>query len=75
MPFKSDQELPEAVKKYLPEHGQHIYREAFNNAWKQYDEPHERKDDRSQEETAHAVAWSAVEKVYEKNESGEWVKK
>jgi cation transport regulator len=71
--YKTNNELPETVKDNLPEHGQDIYREAFNSAWEQYDEPHERKDDRTREETAHAVAWNAVKMKYKKNEEGEWV--
>lgn len=75
MPYNKNSDLPEPVQKHLPDHAQDIYREAFNSAWEQYDEPHERREGRSQEETAHAVAWSAVEKVYEKDENGRWVKK
>ncbi|HLV44461.1 MAG TPA: ChaB family protein [Aggregatilineales bacterium] len=59
----------------LPDHGQEIYREAFNSAWDQYDQAEEREGGRSREETAHAVAWSAVKNVYEKNDDGRWVKK
>ncbi len=74
--YQSNDELPEDVKEHLPEHAQDIYREAFNNAWDQYDDPEKRREGRSQEETAHAVAWSAVENKYEKeDESGQWVKK
>ena len=36
MPFKTTSELPEAVQDVLPEHAQHIYKEAFNNAWEEY---------------------------------------
>lgn len=73
--YKSNSELPERVRSALPEHGQEIYREAFNSAWEQYDEAEEREGDRTREETAHAVAWSAVKNVYEKNDDGRWVKK
>jgi cation transport regulator len=41
----------------LPEHGQDIYREAFNHAWQQY------AGDPPQEELAHRVAWAAVKRV------------
>jgi len=63
------------VRNSLPRHGQEIYREAFNSAWEQYDEPEERRGDRSREETAHAVAWAAVKKQYERVEEGKWVEK
>ena len=72
--YKSNQDIPENVKRALPPHGEEIYREAFNSAWEQYDKPEERKGDRTREETAHAVAWSAVKKVYRKNEEGNWIK-
>jgi len=75
MPYKTNAELPESVKNSLPEHAQDIYREAFNSAWQQYDQPEERKGGASREETAHRVAWAAVKKVYRKNSAGQWVKK
>jgi len=66
MPYLTNDDLPLAVQRHLPEHAQDIYREAFNNAWVQYSE------DPRQEEIAHRVAWSAVKRVYEKVGS-EWV--
>ena len=76
MPYKSDEELPEQVKANLPSHAQHIYREAFNSAWEQYADPEERRGDASREETAHKVAWAAVERKYKKDEkTGEWVER
>jgi len=75
MPYKSNSDLPDSVKEHLPEHAQDIYREAYNNARKQYKDKSERKGGRSQEETAHAVAWAAVEKKYRKDKSGKWVSK
>ncbi|HSD57985.1 MAG TPA: ChaB family protein [Methanotrichaceae archaeon] len=76
MPYKDVNDLPEKVRENLPKHAQEIYLEAFNNAWDQYAKPEERRGDASREETAHKVAWSAVKKVYEKNEkTGEWKKK
>jgi cation transport regulator len=75
MPYKSNSELSEMVRENLPEHGQDIYREAFNISWDEYKEPSKRRGDASREETAHKVAWSAVKKVCEKDSSGNWVKK
>ncbi len=73
MPYKQLSDLPESVSKHLPRHAQEIYRSAFNSAWEQYDQPSERRAGRSREETAHAVAWKAVEHAYEKDErTGEW---
>jgi cation transport regulator len=76
MPYKSLRELPDSVRDNLPKHAQEIYKEAFNSAWDQYDEPEERRGDASREETAHRVAWSAVKKKYKKDESsGKWKEK
>jgi cation transport regulator len=76
MPFRSTRELPDPVKHVLPAHAQEIYKEAYNSAWEQYDTPAERREGRDREETAHAVAWSAVKNMYEKNEdTGKWRKK
>ncbi len=76
MPYKDTSDLPERVKENLPKHAQTIYLEAFNNAWDEYARPEERRGNESREEAAHKVAWSAVKKVYEKDEkSGKWEKK
>ncbi len=76
MPYKSISDLPANVREILPEHAQEIYLKAFNNAWKEYANPSDRKEDASREETAHKVAWSAVKKVYEKDErAGRWQRK
>jgi cation transport regulator len=72
MPYHNLAELPETVTDNLPKHAQEIYKEAFNSAWEQYDDPAERRDDASREEVAHRVAWAAVKKKYEKKQ-GRWV--
>lgn len=74
MSYTKINELPEKVQDVLPVHGQEIYRAAFNNALDEYKNPQDRRDDSSKEETAHKVAWSAVKKVYHKNDSGNWVR-
>ncbi len=75
--YNSLNDLPERVRNNLPEHAQHIFMEAFNNAWEQYKEPEKRRggQKQSREEVAFKVAWGAVEKEYKKDESGNWVKK
>lgn len=76
MPYSKTEDLPDSVKGNLPHHAQEIYKEAFNSAYKQYDRPEERRGDADREEVAHKVAWSAVKKSYEKDESsGKWEKK
>lgn len=73
MPYKKLSDLPDSVRDNLPEHAQEIYKEAYNSAWDQYDQPEERRGDASREETAHKVAWNAVKQKYEKDErSGRW---
>jgi cation transport regulator len=66
MPYMTNDDLPFSIQHHLPEHGQAIYREAFNRAWQEY------ADDPRQEEIAHRVAWAAVKKVYVKM-GAEWV--
>lgn len=75
MPYLKIFELPENVKNNLPKPAQDIYKEAFNNAWDEYQNPTKRQKDRSPEETAHAVAWTAVKTKYKKNGEGAWVEK
>lgn len=75
MPYDHTKELPDSVRDNLPQHARTIYKEAFNNAWHQYKDPADRRDDASREETAHRVAWSAVKESHEKNDAGNWVEK
>ena len=74
MPYDSISELPKSVRDNLPKGAQQIYREVFNDAWKQYADPGERRRGASREETAHKVAWSAVKQKYEK-QGERWVRK
>ena len=60
MPYWTNDDLPISIRHHLPEHGQDIFRQAFNHAWQQY------ADDPRHEEIAHRVAWAAVKRVYEK---------
>ena len=68
MPYKTDAEVPESVRKALPKHAQDIYRKAYNSAWDEYADASKRRGDESQEETAHKVAWAAVKDKYEKDD-------
>jgi len=65
MPYDKLSDLPDAVTDYLPKHAQQIFQAAFNSASEEYDD----------ESRWFATAWTAVEKVYEKNEDDNWVKK
>jgi len=74
MPYTKNIELPPAVRDHLPPHAQDIYREAFNTAWEEYKKPKKRRGNAGHEETAHSVAWAAVEHEYKKDASGKWVR-
>ncbi len=69
MPYSAQHPLPEKLQRILPLHAQEIYSAVFNHAWKEY------ADRSNRDEVSHRVAWAAVKKVYEKNESGEWLEK
>jgi cation transport regulator len=73
---KSLKDLPKGVEETLPEHAKRIYKEAHHNALEQYKDPAKRRGQASLEEVAHKVAWAAVKKEYEKDETtGKWRKK
>ena len=65
MPYDKIEDLPESVRGHLPRHAQEIYRAAFNSAWDEYGHDEAR---------AHRVAWGAVEKEYQKDDEGKWVR-
>jgi cation transport regulator len=67
MPNHRMSDLTRVVQDNLPEHVQEIYQEAFNNAWQEYADSDDRRDDTSREETAHKVAWAAVKQSYRRN--------
>jgi len=76
MPFEQLSDLPDSVRHVLPEHAQEIYRAAFNSAWQQYDQPGERRAEQPRAGAGDAVAWSAVEQKYTKDErTGKWIAK
>ena len=74
MPYKTNKDLPEKLRKNLPSGAQTIYRKAFNNAIEHYEKSEKRRYGRTQEETAHSVSWAAVKQVYLKKDN-KWVKK
>jgi len=58
MPYAINRDLPDSVRRHLPEHAQDIYREAFNHAFAAH------RGDPRQEEAAHRIAWAAVKRSY-----------
>ena len=72
MPYNSIKDLPDNVTNVLPTHAQEIFKEAFNNAWKEYKDPKKRRGNDSQENVARKVAWDAVKQKYEKGSDDKW---
>lgn len=72
MPYPHIADLPASVRDNIPEHAQAIYKEAFNHAWAEYQDPAKRRGDESLEEVAHKVAWAAVKHQYKKGDDGHW---
>lgn len=75
MPYQTRDDLPASVRHVLPEHAQDIFKDAFNNAIKEYQNPDKRRDNSNPETIAFRVAWAAVEKVYHKGIDGHWEQK
>ncbi|PIT36509.1 cation transport regulator ChaB [Snodgrassella alvi] len=72
MPYQHRSDLPASVRHALPEHAQDIFKEAFNHAIAEYQDPKKRRDNSDAETIAFRVAWAAVEKVYHKDNEGKW---
>ncbi len=72
MPYNSIKDLPDNVTNVLPQHAQEIFKEAFNNALKEYKAPSTRRGNDSQESVARKVAWDAVKQKYEKGADDKW---
>jgi cation transport regulator len=60
MPYATNTDLPPAIRRHLPPHGQDIYRAAFNHAFGAHS------GDPRREEAAHRIAWAAVKRSYVK---------
>ena len=56
------------------EHALEIYKEAFNRAWSQHADPDGQSGEAGREETAHRVAWRAVERTNKKGADDRWEK-
>lgn len=68
MPYKTNNELPDAIKSALPNDAQDIFRNAFNSAFDGVAE--------GDETRALQVAWAAVKNAgYNKIEDGKWEKR
>lgn len=72
MPYSTQSDLPDNVRKVLPNHAQEIFKEAFNSAYEQYKDPEDRQGGDSREDVARKVAWHAVKQKYEKGSDDKW---
>lgn len=72
MPYSGISKLNQSLREKLPKHAQEIYVEAYNDAYDRYKDASKRRGNQSREETARRVAWSAVEKKYQKSDDGKW---
>lgn len=68
MPYRSNDELPDRLRRSLPPTAQDIFRKTFNSAWQTY----RSRPEKEREELANRVAWSAVKRLFEKVGSA-WV--
>ena len=74
MLYAIDKDSPDRVDDDLPHSPKDIYREAYNNAWEEYEESQSRRHNANREDISHKMALNAVEKKYKK-QNGEWVAK
>jgi cation transport regulator len=74
MRFETKSDLPEPLRKYLPEELQEIYLEAYKEAWEKNEE--HPGDEASRENVAHRVAMHVVKQDYTYvEEEGKWYEK
>jgi cation transport regulator len=66
MPYRTNEDLPESVRKSLPSGAQDIYRAAYDFA--------DRKHPEWDENRKHQYAWGAVKTRYHQATEGRWVK-
>jgi cation transport regulator len=73
MQYKTNHELPTVIQNHLPAHAQDIYREAFNQACEEYDNPKNRHfKGETREEMGHKEAWDAVRQKYYEDDNHNW---
>jgi cation transport regulator len=67
MPYATNAELPDRIRKNLPQRAQDIFRAAFNNAYERYGAANEAR--------AFRIAWAAVKRSYAHRGAGIWVRR
>jgi cation transport regulator len=60
MPYRTNEDLPDSIRRHLPPDAQDIHRAAFNHAFAAH------AGNPRQEEAAHRIAWAAVKRSDEK---------
>jgi cation transport regulator len=73
MPYEDIQALPPQLRAHLPLTAQQIYREAFNDAWRQYADLSVNPQPAAVEEAVSRSAWAAVKRQYRLDRAtGRW---
>lgn len=67
MPYATNADLPDRIRKTLPRHAQDIFRAAFNSAYERYGPENEAR--------AFRIAWAAVKRSYFQRTAGIWVRR
>ncbi len=65
MPYATNTELPEGIRKHLPRHAQDIFRAAFNRSYARDGD----------DARAFGIAWSAVKRQYVQRSAGVWIRR
>jgi cation transport regulator len=67
MPYATNTELPDRIRKNLPPRAQDIFRSAFNSAYERYGHANEAR--------AFRIAWAAVKRSYVHRTARIWVRR
>lgn len=66
MTIASIDDLPNSIKVYLPVPAQQMYRIAYNNALKRYNDKHSSNTETAKRKFAERVAWQTIQYRYER---------
>jgi cation transport regulator len=67
VPYPTNADLPDRIRKNLPQRAQDIFRAAFNSAYERYGP--------SNEARAFRIAWAAVKRNYVQRAAGVWARR
>jgi len=72
--YEKKVDLPETLRKVLPDRAQEVYLEGYRRGWEMYNP--DTTDELDQQSSAHRQGWAAVREEFRKNEeTGEWIPK